>query len=639
MRIVGIAVAVGLLAGCVKDVKQDVDHEEGGGVRAVYAPDSAEPCESQLPFPNDLARNPAGGLNIPICPDDSADAAALKVGLRTLDGFSINGPVYFEVTGPIDPTSLADAVTFIATPAGTPVSFTPVFDPTSRRAVLLPSTPLDESTTYVVFVTDALTDVDGNPVSADQIFTFAKSTAPLINDRGFSRFPALSDQDANGLEGLRQGLTPMFDAIEATGTAREDVILAWSFTTQSVHGTMTSLFGAAMQLGGATVTHETSGAAADHPLVIAVGLDVPALCDIHTGHMVTRSFLTQDNVFSSEPSTASVDYMLITPNEGGCGTWSGTKVAVLAHALGRCKNDALALANALASIGYATLSFDAPRHGGRADVNLGDADIDGCADQPELPFMVAGNTFTVRDSVSQWAIDMAQVAELASVHSLLFAGIAEPATPPTPDIVFVGHSLGGIAALLGATLTDTVRAVATNATSGEWGTMLEPALRARIAAQVEAGGLPRGAPNFNSVVAGLVAENLPVLRWILEPADALYAPRYLSSGVEVLTQVVSNEGLVDDASLHAAETQALLAQVLGQNLTQVTFEMTFDPGTGEVAVCDSGTAAVGALLQPCTSDPVLVGPATLKTGGMQRQITRFFFDGTVCSPDYLTPCP
>ena len=103
MRIVVIAAATGLLASCVTEVKQDEDHTASGGVRAVFAPNSASPCDSQLPFPNDLARSRTTGLvNVPFCEDDSPEAIGLKTGLRTLDGFAITSPVNFQVTAPID---------------------------------------------------------------------------------------------------------------------------------------------------------------------------------------------------------------------------------------------------------------------------------------------------------------------------------------------------------------------------------------------------------------------------------------------------------------------------------------------------------------------------------------------------------
>src|SRR5690606_2352448 len=130
-------------------------------------------CQSVLPFPNDLARNPGTGtLDIPLCPEDSPSTLALKSGLRTLDGFSINTPIYVDTSGPISAATAAGAAHLVDTQTGDALAVTTVFDPNAERLYLVPSYPLSPATTYMVVITTALEAADGEAVVPDQIFTF-----------------------------------------------------------------------------------------------------------------------------------------------------------------------------------------------------------------------------------------------------------------------------------------------------------------------------------------------------------------------------------------------------------------------------------------------------------------------------------
>jgi hypothetical protein len=316
---------------------------------------------------------------------------------------------------------------------------------------------------------------------------------------------------------------------------------------------------------------------------------------------------------------------------------------VFAHALGRCKNDALALANAFAKAGFAMLSLDGPRAGARSIENRGDQDLDGCADQPATPELIAlpgqnPNPFAVRDQLREWALELAQVTAFARGNAYRFAGL--PMGVSDVKIALVGHSWGGMAAALGGSLGN-VDVVALNAASAELGAVFEPALRAATAAELSAAGVDPSSSTGQAMLTQGTGERVAAFRWVMEPGDPLYAVPAYPSSLPMLAQVVTAGP--GDAPLHATNTQLLLAQALKRAPpSQTTFELI----NGDTALCDSPSAAVGALLQPCVgrkTDPRYLG-ALLQTAALQRQLVTFVASAIagaplLCDVDFRVACP
>ena len=135
------------------------------------------------------------------------------------------------------------------------------------------------------------------------------------------------------------------------------------------------------------------------------------------------------------------------------------------------------------------------------------------------------------------------------------------------------------------------------------------------------------------------AETSATFRWILEPADPLLAVRDYPAAttLPVLVQVVSagGTGIMEDAPLHSALTQTLLAGTFNRAPVADT---TFVMETGGAPICDDATAVVGAILQPCTasSSPTYL-PSLGKLSDMRTQLGFFLATGTTCNVD--TTCP
>ncbi len=646
---------------CAPTVTKDPTVTTSAATLALFAPDSAEPCNSVLPFPSDLAKDPATGkLNIPYCQTDTADQTGMKTGLRTLDGYAAGTSLYTRFSGPIDATSAAAAVKVFAADSGAEIDVVTSFDAATNTLYVQPLAPLAEKSRYLVAVTTDLLDEAGKAVAPDQVFVFAKSEEPLVDEYKYSRYSVLSDADANALEALRLSFKPVFDGLAAKGLTRDKLAVAWAFTTQTVHASLPAL-GQAVS-SGAQFTWENKVRANAHALVAAAGIPADKLCEIHTGRVALKSLLTGAGTFGADAaglplvSTEVADYLLITPNPDpagnpGCATppaWAADRIVVFAHGLGRCKNDALALANTLAAAGWATLSVDGPFAGARAQLALGDADLDGCADQPATPEFIAPpgststNPFVVRDHLREWALELSQLVSAAHAAPWTLVGGAAGAAPA--KVAVVGHSWGGMAAALGSGLLADASALAVSASSAELGAVFTPAIEQTMAAQLEAAGVDVATEAGRALLAAKTRESVAAFRWAMEPGDPLYGATP-SSTPPVLVQVAAGAAGQEEAPLHGAATQKKLAAAF-QVPAEVQARTTFDLTASGAALCDDGPAIVGALLQPCVADEAAATYplAAARTGGMQRQVATFVTTAAagaplVCDPDFTKPCP
>ncbi len=658
-------VAMGLLVGCAPSVKQGENVSVSGSTIALFAPD-ADRCKGVLPFPTDLAKDPVTHrLDLPYCEADTPDQLAIKTGLNTLDGFSAGVTLTTRFSAAIDPASLTAGLKLFKATTGEAVPFTASFDPTQENTLFIqPSSPLAESTTYFAVVTDDVKDTAGKAVSADKAFVFAMSTAPLVDADGYSAFKSLDNPTAAALEPLRLGLKPMFDALAQLGVTREHVAVAWAFTPQTVHASLPAL--AALVGAGATATERTSIRAWAHPLVKAAGIPSTYVCDIHTGELTLKNLITPTGTFGADASGAPVvtdlvvDYLLTTPNldrdasgnplvDGAghplCTTpWAGDKVLVFAHGLGRCKNDALALASDFGKLGFAVLTVDGPHAGTRMTQALGDADLDGCPDQPATPELLAlpgasVNPFAVRDQLREWGLELVQISTLAKSNPRSLAGLTGGTT--ASRVALLGHSFGGMAAALAGSAGAPVDSLVVNAASAELGAVFTPSITAQTQAQLAAAGVDTSVEPGKTLLAQSVAQAVAAFRWAIEPADPLYAAP--ATTLPVLAQVVSAGSHMADAPLHATDTQKTLAAAYARAPVDQT---TFVLDSGSAALCDDSTGVVGALLKPCVADNASANyiPALLVTAGLRRQAETFIATvptGTplVCDPSFSIACP
>jgi hypothetical protein len=188
----------------------------------------------RMPLPIDLLIDPATGrMELPVAPWDSPTAVEAKERLADLTGFGISPNLMFELTGPVDLSSVTASAIELwemsEPPVRVPADPVVMDDKQHMFLKLKTQSPiLKEQTRYAVVVRDSVKDASGEPLIAMPVGHFLRSTAQVF-DGSKSQVKAIADVDALRLEGVRQELGPLFDAI-----GRDGVLAAWPFTTMPI---------------------------------------------------------------------------------------------------------------------------------------------------------------------------------------------------------------------------------------------------------------------------------------------------------------------------------------------------------------------------------------------------------------------
>lgn len=364
-----------------------------------------DPAHGVVPFPNDVLR--AGGkvsmpnprtlqpLSAADCAAPTDPAIALTCGLNTLDGFSTLAAPVSESSdtlgavaqASIDPASLgASSVGMIAVASRSPrwQATAPAFQPcigcrSSPGADGKPqaspqqlqwslTAPLDEQTTYVAYVTSAVHDTEGKPVVASPAFAMLRLVNPLY-EGGHSTVSLLDDAQAKRLEPLRLAMKPLLDGLASAGVARNEVVLAFAFTTQSEGVALDQLhaYPSTAQLGLPDVPLYAANATAKYQQLARLGgIPFGAIGNVYVGAYLTALAVTGSNgtLDPEQPRIAPVPFVLFLP--AAAAPSSGFPVTIFGHDVTRWRNDAIALANSLAMAGQATIATDVLLHGDRS---------------------------------------------------------------------------------------------------------------------------------------------------------------------------------------------------------------------------------------------------------------------------------
>lgn len=403
------------LGACTTDSDESVtpitDPDTGTGFVATYKPDVA-----LLPFPTDVWRSGStdGTLNIPEFESDPLLTHVSQMNL--LDGYGLNSAIWADFSEPVNEASLVLGQTvfvFRVAAAGTPVAPTPVmtFDigtagfQGGRSVVALnPTAPLDPLTTYAVIMTDNIASTDGTAASADIAFqamiNWFSGGAPLSS-------PTLQAIYSDMVESL-------LELAEGAGIGADNVVSAWTFTTQSISQPL--------DLISATATAQTSGIAPllkDATTVYTAGeLLLPASdltgdgvpdtgmnANVYAGVIEMPYYLDPDNALAGYweaaadnancqgaiaadaiaeapasttvhcpvpelKGTISVPMLITVPNTAntacgvdGLGQANITGVTIFQHGITQNRTNLLPIAGALASACHAGIAIDMPLHG------------------------------------------------------------------------------------------------------------------------------------------------------------------------------------------------------------------------------------------------------------------------------------
>lgn len=517
-----------------------------------------QPLSGILPYPTDLyfAGSTDGTLNIQPANALMPNQAAVNA----LDGFSTTAVIRARFGGPVDPASFTAATVIVlqvtidnATKATTGVVKPLVFgiDYTTglgpEAAVgntileIRPTHPLVPSTGatnngYLVLLTKGITDAGGHAATADTDYASIQAALPTC--------AAITD---DSLHGICQLTGAHLQIAQAIGLNPADVVLSFSFSTQSIGDTL----GVVHQLAAAhpapiTVHDTTLTTAQANPLLaghanLYVGtISIPYYLSRSaplTGYWKgnpspldpTSTQLTRFNPVPVPTETLQIPVLVTVPNAnsvgGGVKPVSGKwPVLIFEHGITRNRTDMLAVADSFADSGFVVVAIDLPLHGVTDPTNplyasganplyagLGlpasgsiertfDLDVlnnttgapgpDGQIDTSGASFINLSSLLTQRDNLREAAADL-----MALTFALPGMNLdADPAGDiDATNIHYLGHSLGGIVGgvFLGATAPADVST----------GTLAMPG-----------GNLPqllRDSPTFGPIIiAGLQAQGL-----------------------------------------------------------------------------------------------------------------------------------
>ncbi len=376
-----------------------------------------DPSNAIVPFPIDLLRQGSTDLTINAPLPSNPAQAGPATALNALDGFGTTTPWttsfstsltagsvvggstvrVFEVS--TDPGT--GAVTGVKNELKSPQQFVATLASnatTGATLAVVPTAPLKQLTSYMVVVTNGITNSTGTAVRSSLIYGLAKRTTPLCSG-GASTLPALPAAEACALEPLRQLVNLQEAAASAAGVSAGNIVISWSATTGSTTVPMQYLTGLIDAVPDSAVA------------VVPTGLNLsqansalPPIADIYVGTLTVPYYLsaptasnptapltaywkaapgayvapynkagldpTSTNVTFANPfpvatSNQTIPVLVTVPNanSGKSKPASGWPVVIFQHGITRNRTDALAIAGALAQAGFAVIAIDLPLHG------------------------------------------------------------------------------------------------------------------------------------------------------------------------------------------------------------------------------------------------------------------------------------
>ena len=625
-----------------------------------------DPTAGNLPFPINLLFLGTTDITLNVPVDDPTDFSDPAVALSNLDGFSTVAPwaANFAGTNPLDPDSVVpgssvrvfEVTTVPGTiaPNGLVGELVPGQDfvavaASATTLAIIPTRPLNEMTTYMAVLTDELSDTLGNDVSADQTYFIAQRTSSLVDANGNSTDPLIPDATAQALEPLRQITNAQEAVAAAAGVDRSKIVLSWTVTTQSI-SPVTAITHSTVQPAGTTI--------------VPSGLNTSAIggagiADIHVGvitmpyyggvpsqanptapltefwRAAPGAYIPPFDGFGLDPTSTAITVanplpvmtdmqtvpVLVTVPNIMPKPAAGWPVVIFQHGVTRNRTDALAIADTMASQGYAVIAIDQPLHGVVPAVdpqlapfyientpfapianertfdvdyvnnNDGTPGPDGLTDPSGTHSFNLASLLTARDNNRQASID------LTVLSATVFAGVSVDGDA-TPDLDggnmhFVGHSLG---AMVGTSFL-AVDSLVTNAvlsTPGGGITNLllgSESFGPRIRAGLAAAGLEPGTPEFQAFTV--------VSQTILDSADPINWAAAAASANSILLHEVIGDSVIPN-SVPGAPLSGTEPLIAAMGLSTIT-ATTQDAGGIRGAVRFVPPASHGSLLSPLAS--------------------------------------
>jgi len=574
-----------------------------------------DPAGGNLPFPNNLLLSGSGDLTLNIPVADPTDFSDPQVALNALDGFSTVSPWSSTFTASIDPATVmpgssvrvfevttiqgtiaVNGVVRELTPNVDYVATLSSLDPGNTTLAIVPLRPLQQLTTYMAVLTDGIRGADGTDVTPSQTYFLTKRSAPLLDASGNSTLPLLDNGTAMALEPLRQLTNAQEAAFTGfTGVPSDEVVLSWTMSTQSITPTLQILRSqtqpapvpvvrtglttadvlppgaspgrADVYVGTISLPYYLGVPSAEDPLAplndfwrAAPGAYLPPFDQL--GLDPTSTNVTVANPIPVQTDTQTVPVLMTVPNaaSGASRPPAGWPVAIYMHGITRNRSDMLAVADTLASAGFAVIAIDQVLHG-ITDVtsplyidNTGfpgnertfDLDLvnnatgapgpDGMIDASGAQFVNLANLLASRDNLRQSSADL-------SVLAVSIPGIdIDGDTLPDFDggaIRFVGQSLGAMAGIPFLAVEPTVNTGLLSVPGGGIANLLAgsasfgPAIAAGLQA---AAGIEPGSPQF--------FQFLGAAQQVVDSSDPINWAGLTAASNAVVLQTVINDQVI-----------------------------------------------------------------------------------------------
>ena len=385
-----------------------------GVLTAGYDPLNTKGLGEVFPLPFNLLFQGTTDLTVNPPVDDPNDYSDPLVALSAMDGFSTTERWVTSFlddgrnSGNIDPASVVPGqsvrvfqvttaqivvVTGIVRELVPGVDFVAVAATPSVLAII-PLKPLPEMSSFMAVLTNDINDVDGNDATPDETYFLTQRRTPWIDENGQSTYPLIDDATAQALEPQRQITNSMEAAAESAGVNRDDIVLSWTVQTQSITPVLKNLrsiarpapttvgptgmntsavggFGIAdIYAGIITIPYYLGVPSASNPVApltdfwtAAPGAYVPPFDAL--GLDPTSTHVTVANPFPVVTDMQTVPLLMTVPNQASGHTRpaAGWPVVIFGHSLRGDRAQILAVADTLASIGYAAIAIDAPLHG------------------------------------------------------------------------------------------------------------------------------------------------------------------------------------------------------------------------------------------------------------------------------------
>lgn len=552
LKKIALISSIALLTGCggsSQDVSLDPVAPTAEQLKASSGVVVMDFANSNIPFPHDalFSGTEDGTLNIPV--SNAADISDPTVALNAVDGFSTSAPISFSVTKPLDSadnnantladifetglavyqatTTLVDGANVVTAVDAALVPGVDYFPQIvgGTTVAIVPLKPLNPATTYVVVAKKSLLDTDGNELARSANYVALSGSEELSGS-------------LERLEPLRKLTNAHLSALETYGENLSNIVGSWTFTTQSIGAVLNSL---ASNLTATNITmldtDESTAPTTDvfnaalsgdakvfrGEISLPYYLSIPSVenptAPINTFWLGAQgSLVSQYNPTPVKTLDVNAPVILTTPLNWEDKPASGWPVVIFQHGITASRTNVLAIADALASQGYAAIAIDMPLHGltengyfnndgsfvertlgidyvtqdGTGSITA--AEPDGIADSSGRHFINLSSLLTTRDNLRQAVVDLLQLkASLGNV-----TGLGDNVLDTT-NVSFIGHSLG---AMVGAAFANYASDLQTGifANGGTQAAYLlagSPAFGPEISAGLAAQGVAPGSADFS----------------------------------------------------------------------------------------------------------------------------------------------